>query len=87
MEDDVIVQIQEVGDLFEVAKVTTYRGYRKKSQEEVEIKISDMGAGAASLRYHVKVYPVGNPEKYATGNPAGSIKEALMMVHWYDLDN
>lgn len=86
-EQEILDDLKENGDLFEVAKITKYRAYRKMNDEEIEVTIGDMGPAAGNLRYHITAHTT-DPEnkKFATGNGGATIKEALVMLHWFDLD-
>jgi hypothetical protein len=86
-EIDMIKQIEKAGDLFEVMKITTYRGYDKETQQEVKIEVQDMGPDAGETRYSVVASLVDKPEKFTSGNPAASVDVALAMVHWGNLKN
>lgn len=74
--------------MFEVAEITTYRGYRrlKEGQVEVEVTIHDHGVDAGQTRYFVTAHRVDEPKKVAAGNGGSSISTALSVLHWYDLD-
>jgi len=86
--EELIRKIEENGKLFEVAKVTTYRGYQKNSNREVEVKIYDRGQAAAGQRYRVTAETADKskgPDKFATGNSGDSLDIVLTTVHWFDL--
>jgi hypothetical protein len=74
-------------NFFEVYEVHSFEGYRETadgSNQEVNVKILDMGPGAAHLRYSVKA--TSEDGKVARGNPAGTIDEAIAITHWIELD-
>ena len=52
--------------------------------QEVTIEILDAGSDDRHTRFHV--YAEAKDGAYASGNPGGTIEEALAVVHWADLD-
>lgn len=85
--EDAIEQIEKFGEMFEVAEVKTYRGFRKKDQAEVTITVYDHGEEAGSNRYFVMAHKEGDdPEKFAKGNGGDTFENALGILHWSDLD-
>ena len=70
----------------ELYQLTTYRGYREREADriqEITVEIRDGGPGDAS-RYRVEV--TGDDGKKASGNAADSIRSALAIIHWEELD-
>ena len=76
------------GDMFKVAHVTTFEGYRKNSNGEtqkVTVKIGDLGSTVApSLRYHCQAF--SGDGKTAGGNPGATVREVISSVHWNQVD-
>lgn len=78
----------EAGSITEVAHVTMFQGRRKNTQREpqtVTVKLLDLGPTAQpDLRYYCEA--TSEEGKSATGNNAGTIEEAIAILHWNDLD-
>jgi len=75
--------IKKYSDASDVFHVTTFKGYR--NNRELTVEIWDSGpASQLSGRYHI----VARDEDggVATGNPKDDINEALVGVHWFELD-
>jgi hypothetical protein len=76
------------GDMFKVAHVTTFEGYRKNSRGEdqnVTVKIGDLGGTVdPSLRYHCQAF--SDDGKTATGKSGATIREVISSVHWNLVD-
>jgi hypothetical protein len=80
--------LRNLGKIFEAYHVTTFTGYRKAANGEdrkVSIEILDAGAHDREHRYTATVTDVENG-RHATGNGAGSVDQALAIIHWQDLD-
>ena len=85
---DVIAEIKKEADFSEVFHKTSFvcvRKTKKGETQDVVVEILDAGPDAGMKRY-VCVAVSKKTRKEATGNPAGSIREALSIVHWKDLD-
>jgi hypothetical protein len=80
--------LKKYANLHEIYEVTTLRGIRPSregdGEREVTLEIHDRGMAAGSLRY--TVIATDEEGHTATGDPDGSIRMAMMHVHWYDLD-
>ena len=69
--------------LEEVRHVTTFKAYRGK--DRVVVEIEDAGADSRpSQRY--RCYATTEDGRIATGNPAGSTGETILITHWNKLD-
>jgi hypothetical protein len=80
--------MRSLGKVFETYHVTRFQGYRKAANGEdrkVSIEILDAGPNQPTTRYTAIVTDLEN-RRYATGNGAGSVDQALMIIHWADLD-
>ncbi len=74
-------------NFFEIYEVHSFKGYREAadgSNQEVNVKILDMGPGAGHQRYSVEA--TSEDGQVARGNPAGTIDEAIAITHWTELD-
>lgn len=83
----IIRRLEEDAGMFEIVKVTTFRGYRKnKAGENIEItvKVLDAGEDAGAARYAVEAYSEDGKE--AGGNEAETLEEAIPIAHWNKLD-
>lgn len=72
---------------FEVYEVHSFEGYRQAadgSNQEVNVKILDMGPDAGDQRYSVEA--ISEDGKIARGNPARTVDEAIAITHWTELD-
>lgn len=88
MSDDVaeiIADIAEQGALFEVHEVRTLGGYLNDSNEEVLIKLVDMGDKNPGHRYAASAEVVDDPSRVTASNPAPTILMAIRGVHWNEL--
>ncbi len=81
-------ELKQYAGIFELYHKTTFEGYRKYSDDgnqKINISIFDAGMDVGpDIRYHCDVE--SEDGKMATGNPASSIKLALLNVHWNELD-
>jgi hypothetical protein len=74
--------------LFEMAHVTTFKGYRtlkNGGSEAVTIEMHDRGPSAQRGQRYSCV-ATNERGSMATGNPTDSIELVLSEVHWFDLD-
>jgi hypothetical protein len=88
---EVIGRLEEDAGMSEVAKVTTFKGYRKNGAGvlvEVTVDVLDAGQEAGEGRYAVyaRSKEEGGRAKVATGNEAGTLEEAIAIAHWHELD-
>lgn len=90
-EDDqsVINDLEHIG-LMQISKVSIYNCYRidRDDQErEIEIRVYDSGSSIGAHRYLITAETIDDGEKkIATGNGGVTIDEALMTLHWSDLN-
>ena len=75
--------LSESGDLEEVRHVTTFKAYR--GDDRVVVEIEDSGSGPDPA-HRYRCYATTEDGRVATGNPAGSRVEAIMITHWNKLD-
>ena len=71
----------------EVHRVKSYLGYPRTSKghsQEVTIRILDLGPIRPDVRFGCTA--TSEDGKFATGNGASTIQEALSIVHWDVLD-
>jgi len=83
----IISQLKQQGNLFEVYQKTSFKCYRKDSNDnsqEVDVDILDAGPDEPKLRY--RCIAKSEDGKMATGNPESTIDLALLHVHWNNLD-
>lgn len=86
-EEQALEGITKYGKLFEVSKITTYRGYGHDTNEAIEVTIQDHGEAAGANRFHISAETIGQgPKRFATGNGGKTIDEALVIIHWQDLE-
>lgn len=80
-------KMRDVGRFFELYEVTAYEGYRHRKDDTVQsvtVKVFDAGPTVSpDLRYRIVAEADG---KLASGNPSHSVDDALVHVHWWDLD-
>lgn len=84
---EAISELKKHSGIFEVHKETSFTCYRTTSsggQQEIKVTINDMGDSNSSSRYSCNA--VSEDGKFATGNPADTIRMALFNVHWNELD-
>lgn len=87
MTDDVSSLIQRIADADEVWEERRFTIYRSGESRPLTLTLSDQGEYAGSLRYQVRVEGVGPSDSVrATGNPAGTVEDALFAVHWDQLN-
>ena len=76
------------GNMFKVAHVTTFEGYRKNSKGEdqnIRVKIGDLGSTVdPSLRYHCQAF--SGDGKTATSKPGATVREVISSVNWNQVD-
>ena len=76
------------GDMFKVAYVTTFEGYRRNAKGEdqnMRVKIGDLGSTVdASLRYQCQAF--SGDGRTATGNPGATVREVISSVNWNQFD-
>ena len=70
------------GGFDEVHHISHFRCYRKG--KKVDVEITDMGDENPNARFQVMANQ--EDDKTASGNPGGTIHEALHQVHWFNLD-
>lgn len=78
--------LRQEGNFFELYHVTTFTGYRRRKQgdvQEVEITILD-ARDTGPVRYQVSAKDEDGRE--ASGNGGDSLTEAIGTMHWGDLD-
>lgn len=85
---DVITEVKKRGGFIEIFQKTTFEGVRNKKNgdiQKVEVSIFDAGTdGNPQERFHcVAVSEDGNTAK---GNNGKDEQQALLAVHWEDLD-
>jgi hypothetical protein len=88
--DAIISELEGLSEvkLFEMAHVTTFKGYRtlkNRGSEAVTIEIHDRGPSAQRGQRYSCV-TTNERGSIATGNPSDSIELVLLEVHWFDLD-
>jgi hypothetical protein len=87
-ENQVIKQINEMEGFFETAHKTSFTAFRRAkdgTEKEVCIDILDAGSDTDSQsRYSCEARTENG--RMATGNPASSISDVLLTVHWHQLD-
>jgi hypothetical protein len=84
--EDVLKRLQQASGCFELAHVTTYKGYRSDGTGQtsrVTIEVHDHGTAAGDLRY--LVVATDERGRVAAGNPDASLDLAIGMVHWDEL--
>jgi hypothetical protein len=84
---DTVFAELEKRNFFEVYEVTTYKGFREPQGggvQEVTVEVWDRGPDFGELRFSVKA--TDDEERLATGNPGSTLENAIMNVHWFDLD-
>lgn len=73
-------------DFSEVYSKKVFVGYRERKQggsQKVYIELLDAGPNESN-RYHVRAWT--EDRKRAAGNPRETVREALIGIHWWDLD-
>jgi hypothetical protein len=84
---EILGQIKQASDCFELSQVTTFIGYRKRKPDgevhKVTIEVWDAGPGTVQ-RY--MVVATDEDGRQASGNPFDRLDLTLDMVHWFDLD-
>lgn len=83
--ESTIKEIEKFGKMFEVAKISYYKGYREDNQEAVNLEIQDYGVEGGANRYFI-VATNEDGTKRAIGNGGKTIEMALALLHWNDLD-
>jgi hypothetical protein len=81
--------LKQAAGFFEAYEVTRFTGHRKTQagiEQEVDVEILDAGPDVdpANLRYFVRAFAKG---KQASGNNGPTLPDALVGVHWWDLDS
>jgi len=75
-----------VDGISEVRRVETFKAYY--GDERIVIHIEDAGSAVApEQRYRCFAHVAGDPERFATGNPASSPTMAILVSHWENLDS
>jgi hypothetical protein len=72
---------------FEIYSRHEFKAYRYASSggvQSVTVTVLDAGPGAGENRYSVSAKAESGVE--AHGNNAGTLDEAIAIVHWYELD-
>ena len=86
--NQLIRQINEIEGFSEAAHKTSFTALRKTKDgrvQEVCIDILDIGSDIDSQsRYSCEARTEDG--RMATGNPASSISDALLTIHWHQLD-
>ena len=77
-------RLESFGDITELYEVTTFIGYR--DLKRVTIRILDQGEECPDPSLRFACDATQEDGKKAGGNNAGSIDEAIGIVHWDDLD-
>lgn len=84
--NEIIGHLERDGGMSGTSQVTTFKGYREnKAGDKVEItvEVRDAGESAGSSRYAVSAFSEDGKE--AHGNEAGTLEEAIPIVHWDEL--
>jgi hypothetical protein len=76
--------LQSVGKIDEIYEVKTFQGYR--DSQLVTIRILDLGANCDTPDYRFICKAEQENGKKARGNGAPTVKEAIEIVHWSNLD-
>ncbi len=71
-------------ELYEVTQLHGIRNDAQKRQVEVDFVVLDRGEGTGPGRFYVTAED--DFGRIASGNPAGTLREAVANVHWHDLD-
>lgn len=83
---DLLNEHGEIRKLKELEHVTVFKGIRNNSKDEpkeITVHISDRGE-KEKFRYRCMVeYDNG---KSVAGNPQETIEDAILCLHWFDLD-
>ena len=95
-EKDTIRRLEEDAKMYEVTKMTTFRGsdlqeafkgYRENGageKVEITVEVLDAEDGAGTHRFAVSAYSQDGKE--AHGKEAATLEEAMPNVRWEDLD-
>lgn len=86
-DEQLIGRLEELSGCFELSRVTTYKGFRHHKDggvRDITIEVRDSGKPEDPQRWNVKA--TDKDGRMATGNGAKQLDEALLIVHWYDLD-
>lgn len=84
--NEIIRHLERDGRMFETSRVTTFKGYRRNKAGDnaaITVEVRDAGESAGSSRYAVSAYSEDGKE--AHGNEAGTLEEAISIVHWDEL--
>ena len=79
---EILSYLTEIDEISEAYKKITFECVRK--EEIIEVTILDAGLDVSHGRY--MCYAESESGKKASGNPTDSIKRALSILHWGDLD-
>ena len=82
--------LKNSGNMTEVAEIKWFKGYRmnkKDNNEEITVKIFDMGSGSQS-RYSCIAESDQDKQdkKKSVGNPDPNLEGAIENIHWWDFD-
>lgn len=78
---DIISRIEAASGIFELSRVTQYRGYLE-GVGEIEVTVTDRGEGH-QYRHAVSARTLDLPvERLAQGNPERELETAIAVVHW-----
>jgi hypothetical protein len=86
---DQLSQLGQHGGLMGPCHVLTFCGLRQAqggTQQEVTVDILDRGPYPRTARVRYSAHATTADGKFAAGNPADSVRGALLNVHWHDLD-
>lgn len=85
--ETVFAEMRQRG-FFEMYEVSTFKGVRKTAEggmQELTVEGWDAGPDSGGERYAVMATDATG--RIATGNPQDILRDALRVVHWFDLDN
>jgi hypothetical protein len=77
---EVIAKLEKASGIYELSKVTTFKGYLEGAGE-IEIEVSERPGN-----YHIFARTLDlEVEKTATGNSGDDLDTTISLVHWGDL--
>lgn len=86
MTDNIRSLIEKAADADEIWEERRFTIYRNGESRPLTLTLSDQGEYAGSHRYLVRVEGAAPGDTAsATGNPQGTIEDALFAVHWDQL--
>ena len=86
-DNEIFEALEQYAKTTEVSRATRFVGIRERPDGRsitVNIEIFDRGPSAGRLRWRVEA--TDDDIRFATGNPASTLMEALRDVHWAQLD-